>query len=264
MGGVAVGKTMVVTGSASGIGKATTELFRRRGHRVIGVDRRKGDHGDDIVADLGTPAGRAEMIKAIEAACPSGIDAVVASAAIASVPEPQATIAINFFGAVATLEGLRPLLARSKSPRAVTFCSTAVMLPIVDESLVHDLLEKDEATVLAELKADENVCYASGKVALGRWLRRTAVTKEWAGSGILLNAIAPGVVKTPMNDIVFASEQGRKMLKDFQPQAVGRFGEAEEIAEAAGFLAELEGGYLLGQILYVDGGTDAILRPDLV
>ena len=256
-------KTMVVTGSASGIGKATAERFRRQRHRVIGVDRREGGP-DDIVADLSTPGGRAAMIEAVERASPQGIDAVVAAAAIASVPQPQATIAINYYGAIATLEGLRPLLARSRAPRAVTFCSTAMLLPAIDEGLVADLLEKDEQTVLASLTLDADTCYCSGKVALGRWLRRAAISPEWAGSGILLNAIAPGVIKTPMNDIVFSSEEGRQMLATYQPNAVGRFGEADEVAEVAAFLAEMEGSYLLGQILFIDGGTEALLRPTAV
>ena len=256
-------KTIVVTGSASGIGKATAERFRRQGDRVIGVDRREGGP-EDIVADLSTPDGRAAMIEAVERASPQGIDAVIAAAAIASVPQPHATITINYYGAIATLEGLRPLLARSAAPRAVTFCSTAMLLPAIDNGLIADLLEKSERTVLASLTFDANICYCSGKVALGRWLRRAAVSAEWAGSGILLNAIAPGVINTPMNDIVFSSEEGRKMLATYQPNAVGRFGEADDVAEAVAFLAGMEGGYLLGQILFVDGGTEALLRPTAV
>ena len=67
-----------------------------------------------------------------------------------------------------------------------------------------------------------------------------------------------------MNDIVFSSEEGRQMLATYQPNAVGRFGEADEVAEVAAFLAEMEGSYLLGQILFIDGGTEALLRPTAV
>ena len=51
------------------------------------------------------------------------------------------------------------------------------------------------------------------------------------------------------------------MLATYQPNAVGRFGEADEVAEVAAFVAEMEGSYLLGQILFVDGGTEALIRP---
>ncbi|MFP5313548.1 MAG: short-chain dehydrogenase, partial [Actinomycetes bacterium] len=105
-------RTSVITGAASGIGKATKELLEQRGERVIGVDI----HGADVVADLATADGRAAMVDAVREASGGRIDAIYAVAGLA-VPVP-ATVAANFFGTVATLEGLRPLLAESEAPRA--------------------------------------------------------------------------------------------------------------------------------------------------
>ena len=112
-------RTIVVTGAASGIGAATRDRLEHGGHRVIGVDLRNSD----IDADLGTAAGRTAMIDQVTRLAPDGVDAVLAGAGISRQGMDRETIAINYFGAVATLEGLRPLLAKSARPRAVAICS---------------------------------------------------------------------------------------------------------------------------------------------
>src|SRR5581483_3946838 len=109
-------RTCVVTGSASGIGAATARRLAEAGARVIGCDLQ----GADIIADLATEAGRATL--AAEAARLSGgrVDAVIANAGGGP---PESMLQLNFFGAVATLQRLRPLLARSDAPRAVAVSS---------------------------------------------------------------------------------------------------------------------------------------------
>ena len=104
-------RTSVLTGAASGIGKATKDLLEQRGERVIGVDI----HEAEVVVDLSTAAGRAALVQEAGRISGGSIDAVYAVAGLA-VPAP-ATVAVNFFGTVATLEGLRPLLAGSVAPR---------------------------------------------------------------------------------------------------------------------------------------------------
>lgn len=104
-------RTIVVTGAASGIGRATLRLLEQRGDRVIGVDT----HDAELEADLRTPEGRATMIDQVRYRR-SMIDGVVANAGVAH--QSPDDVAVNFFGAVATLERLLPLLARSRAPRA--------------------------------------------------------------------------------------------------------------------------------------------------
>ena len=122
--------------------------------------------------------------------------ACLAGAGIAKWDMKRETIAINYFGAVATLQGLRPLLARSARPRAVAICSTAGFLP-ADDDVVKACLAHDEGAALAAA-AISATSYADSKRALSLWLRRAAVQPEWAGAGILLNGVGPGVVVTPM------------------------------------------------------------------
>lgn len=248
---------VLVTGSASGIGLATRRRLEAAGHRVIGVDLRDAE----IQADLCTSEGRAAMVALAGEMAPAGLDGVVAGAGISRPDRPADTLALNFFGAVATLEGLRPLLARGRRPRAVAVCSTAALLPS-DPATVEACLALDEETARASISARPELCYPTSKRALSLWLRRAAVRPDWAGAGILLNGVAPGVVETPMTAPLLADPEMVKLIAMANPMAVSGYAKPEEMAELIAFLLDLEGHYLLGQVIFNDGGTDALMRPD--
>jgi NAD(P)-dependent dehydrogenase (short-subunit alcohol dehydrogenase family) len=114
----------------------------RSGARVIGVDRRDAE----VSVDLGTSDGRQALVDGVRAIAGDRIDAVFACAGIA-LDEP-CTVAVNYFGVVATLEGLRPLLVRGSQPRAVTIASILSIFPAVDQHLVEACLGGDEAGAL--------------------------------------------------------------------------------------------------------------------
>lgn len=256
-------RTYVVTGSASGIGKATCELLKEGGHRVIGVDVAHAD----VTVDLGTPAGRAELADRVWELSDGTVDAVLAIAGLAT-PTP-ATVAVNFFGTIATLQGLRPLLANSPAPRAVAVSSMAALFP-PDDDLLAALRDADEsraldrATALAADPQTGALIYGTAKRALSRWIRRAAPTPEWAGAGIALNAIAPGVVNTPMTADLTASEEGRQQLAQMVPMPLNGFFEPKDAAELLVWLASEANAHLCGQIVYIDGGSDAVMRGDSV
>lgn len=247
-------RTIVITGAASGIGKATAELCRANGDTVIGIDL----SGTDISADLSTPEGRAAMVTEVERLAPGGIDSLLAGAGI-SRPDAM-TVAVNYYGAVATLEGLRPLLAKSPSPRAVAICSTAAILQ-GNDAVVDACLAGDEAAALAVCAAAPMSAYPDSKKALSLWLRAAAVKPEWAGAGISLNGIGPGVVLSPMTAPLFEDPAMVAAIQRSNPIVSKTYAQPEEIAEVIRFLLTVQTPYLLGQILFVDGGSDALLRP---
>jgi NAD(P)-dependent dehydrogenase (short-subunit alcohol dehydrogenase family) len=245
-----------VTGSASGIGRATAERLARDGARVIGVDLRDAD----VVADLSTPDGRAALVDGVRNASGGTIDAVVACAGVEGVPAPL-IVKVNYFGAVATLVGLRPLLAQSDSPRAVAVSSLAQLHP-VDDELVDACLAGDEDRA-AERAGQERVNgYTSSKRALGRWLRRTAPGDEWAGAGIPLNAVAPGTIRTPIVESHLATEEGRRRMERWVPMPLHGPGEASDVADLIAWLAGPQNVLVTGQVIFIDGGADAVLRGD--
>lgn len=247
--------TIAVTGSAGGIGAATVARLRAKGHRVIGVDIRDAE----VIADLSTADGRAAMVEAMGAACGGVLDGLVAGAGIMG--EDPRVVAINYFGAVATLAGLRPFLAAGTAPSAVAISSNSTSTtPGLPEALVAAILAGDEAVALAAVGEAPGVfAYPASKLALARWVRRHAVTDEWIGAGIRLNAIAPGVIRTPMteNDLGFIFS-----IPDVFPVPIGRPGTPDEMAALLDFLLSPEAGFFCGSVVFADGGSDAATRAD--
>ncbi|HYX49672.1 MAG TPA: hypothetical protein VE843_08010, partial [Ktedonobacteraceae bacterium] len=134
-------RTIVITGAASGIGKAMADLAEARGWQPIRADL----HGGDVEADLATPQGRSAFVSEVNALVGERLDAFIACAGVAT-PTPL-TFKVNYFGAIATLERMRPLLAKGASPRAVGVTSFASVRQS-DPELVKACLSGDEAATL--------------------------------------------------------------------------------------------------------------------
>ena len=190
-------RTYVITGTASGIAAATARMVKEAGNKVIGVDI----HDADIVADLSTRQGRLDAAaKAIELSGGS-IDAVISCAGLA-LPIAK-TVSVNYFGMSELLEALAPTLAKAEAPRAVLISSMASLMPN-DPALVAAMVADDEpqAVAIAQGLVDaadgtDQLIYGSTKRAISRWVRRQCIKPQWAGAGIPLNAIGPGIVRTP-------------------------------------------------------------------
>lgn len=252
--------TYVVSGSASGMGLATATLLRSQGHDVIGVDVRDAE----VVADLSSHQEREEALSEVGALCRGRLDGAALFAGLVGLTGRPAHLlaSVNYFGSVELFEGLRPMLAAAGSSAALAVCSNSMTCqPGVSEELVEALLSGDEAR--AREVADQGpsvMAYPATKTALARWLRRQAPTPDWIGSGIRLNAIAPGVVETSMVAETRADPVLGDLIKGFQVP-IGRGATAEEVAELAVFVLT-RGTFMVGSILLVDGGTEAQLRPD--
>ncbi len=247
-------RTALVTGAASGIGRAIALGLRQAGWQVIGADL----HAGEIAADLGTEAGRGAMVAQAAALCGGRLDSVFACAGILG--GGAATLSVNFFGAAATLLGLRPLLERAAAPRAVVIGSVAGYNK-ADEPLITACLAGDEA--LARTMAagrDELNIYSAAKTGLARFCRAQAVRPEWAGRGILLNVIAPGLVQTGLNRETFADQKRRAAVAAMMPCPMQRHAQPEEIASLAIYLGGAENSFVTGQVIYADGGQEALQR----
>ncbi|NLR72792.1 SDR family oxidoreductase [Novosphingobium sp. ERN07] len=249
-------RTILVTGSAGGIGGAAAAQLRADGLHVVGLDLREAE----VTANLADPAERDGLVDRILVASGGSLDAVVACAGVASA-DTSAMVAVNYFGTVALLDVLRPILASSNAPRAVVVTSSATILPI-SPPLVAACLAGDETQAQELASMEPGLVYASTKRALSRWVRRTSAHHEWAGAGVLLNGVAPGTVRTAMTARLLSSAEGRALLAEATPIGTADYASPEDIAPLLAFLASPQCRYLVGQVLFADGGKDVIRRGD--
>lgn len=250
--------TYLVTGSASGIGRAVRQRLEADGHRVITVDIRDAD----IVADLSDHAACDRVIAQSLARLPEGLDGLVPCAGVG--PETRdirLVPLINYFAVVQMVEGLRPALERKRGG-VVLICSNSAQIMEYSEEYMQALLagDREEAIRVAQT-VDGQTAYGGGKQALARWMRRE--NGAYAGAGIRMNAIAPGYTETNMTASGQASAEYGDAMRAFAASIpVGRPGQPEDQANAVAFLLSEEASFVSGAVLFVDGGHDALFRPD--
>ncbi|KRF21209.1 short-chain dehydrogenase [Nocardioides sp. Soil797] len=250
-------RNVVVTGAASGIGRATAALMASRGDRVVGVDLRDAD----VCADLSTAAGRSVAVAEVISLAPT-VDAVVACAGISG--NSPAVVAVNFFGVTEFATGLLPALSGSSAPR-VAVVASSVAVHASDAALDEACLAGDEESALkraVELEAEGRgaAIYPGSKAALARWVRRESITPAFAGAGIPLNAVAPGIVRTPMSAAIFADPRMVAAADQALPMPLNGHQDPEVLASVLAFLVAEENTHITGQVIFCDGGGETVNR----
>ena len=255
--------TYAVTGAASGMGHAAAQKLRDAGHTVIGVDIKSAD----IVADLSTPDGRKEAADLVLNAADGVLDGAVLAAGLgpAAQPDrPRRIAQVNYFGVVDLLEAWRPALAATPKAKVVVFSSNSTTTtPAVPRRTVRALLAHDAEKALRSVRFLGRIApalmYAASKIAVSHWVRLTAVTPQWAGSGIRLNALAPGAILTPLLEEQLSNPREAKAVRSF-PVPIGGYGDAGQLADWAIFMLSDSADFLCGSVVFVDGGSDAYFR----
>jgi NAD(P)-dependent dehydrogenase (short-subunit alcohol dehydrogenase family) len=246
---------VAMTGSAGGMGQAIRHRLESAGRRVIGIDQRDAE----VVVDLSSGPGREAMVAEVTRQCDGVLDGLVVAAGIQS-GEASTIVSVNYFGAIATLTGLRPCLANGSEPSAVVVSSnSATTQPGFPIEVTELCLEGDEEAARRGVGDDALGAYPASKLALTRWVRRHAPSSDWIGAGIRLNAIAPGFVDTPMTE---GTWDFVATLGDVYPIPAGRAGRPEEIASLIDYLLSTDAGFFCGSVITVDGGTEAVLRAE--
>lgn len=232
------GKVAIVTGAASGIGKATVELFRSEGATVIGAD---AVEGADIRCDAGSESDVTALV-AETLARHGGLDIFFANAGIsggfASIAEQTAEdwaeiLRVNLIGPFLAIKYAAPAIAKRGGGSIV--CTASV----------------------AGLRSGAGgAAYSASKAGVINLVQTAA--QQLSESNIRVNAICPGLIETgmtrPIYEMARASGQADR-LGELNP--LRRGGEPAEIAQAALFLASDESSYVNGAALVVDGGLSS-------
>lgn len=246
-----------MTGGATGIGAAIKNRLQSEGHDVIVIDIKNAD----IEADLSSQDGRDHANSALAAAAPDGLDGFIACAGVGGHISPISLIPrVNYFGAVASIEGARDLLAMKNGALVIVSSQTAGM--DYDKNYLQLLEQGKEAEACSAVdKLDGHTAYGGAKCALTRWMRVHCA--EYAAMGVRMNAIAPGFTETPLNAAAGSSPKLAEAMERYKASIpVGFAGTPEDQAAAAAFLLSSEARYVCGTILFVDGGSDAVMRPN--
>ena len=258
-------KSFIVTGVASGLGSCVAKSLRANGSKVIGIDW-KGN--PDIQADL---SKEDEVIGAMEQAflmCPNP-SGVVSNAGLSPVHENKSEIIeVNWFAAKMVLELSLEYLATSEGSSAVGIASIGAALG-GDPELEGYLHSEDREAIeifLANMQDNDPssigiVAYSTCKAALARFARTNA--QNWGSKGVRLNVVAPGKMDTAMLDGLLSDPVLSEGVSGL-PSGVMETGYPDQIANVIKFLLSSDSSFVHGQVIYVDGGTEAIMRPDLV
>lgn len=247
----------VVSGAASGIGALVRKRLEAQGYTVIGIDLKN----TEVTADLSTSEGRKKAIDETLDKCGGKIDRLVLAAGLGGHLDNGALVArVNYFGAVELLDGVKDALAATNGRCVVIGSNSSQMRTDPHSPMVEAMLDGNEAKTIEVIgDAHASGVYGHSKHAVTRAVRRRAA--DWGAAGITINVIAPGPTETAMLDGVKEHPTISKSL-DMIPIPKKRFGKPGEMADIIEFMLSDTADYMQGSVIYVDGGTDAQLRPD--
>jgi len=255
------GKTVVVTGCASGIGAATAALLAERGARVIGLDR----HGDgDGLAGF----------HALDLADPGSIDAALRHideplhglANVAGVPgslDGETVMRVNVLGLRHVTETLLPRMEPGSAMVQVASGAGAgwrERLDLIRDLLRHRSYEDGLAWVRDRPMAGPDAYNFSKEVAIVYAMAGSMLARP---HGVRSLSVSPGAVETPiLKD--FYDTMGADILDRLKAQSGGRNGTPDDIARVIVFALSEDAGWLNGTDIGADGGSEVALTFDLV
>jgi 3-oxoacyl-[acyl-carrier protein] reductase len=240
------GRTALVTGGTRGIGLAIVRALRRDGARVVAIGKAKDqieafrrEFAEDPLASVEMADVRdSDALKAVRDGL-SGLDILVPNAGVntrvqALELEDEALWAMihtNLYGVFITCQVFGPLLLARPGGRVVVTSSL---------SAIHGM----------NLRA----AYAATKAGVSGLVRSLAV--EWGPKGVNVNAVGPGIIKTPLT-MAYMEQFPERVTATIEHTPLRRLGTPEDVADVVAFLASDGARFITGQTIYVDGGISA-------
>ncbi len=240
------GRTALVTGGTRGIGLAITRALRREGAGVVAIGKAKDqidafrrEFSEDPMASVENADVRDRAaLEAVRDTLP-GLDILVPNAGVNTRVTAlelddgplRDMFDTNLYGVFVTCQVFGPLLFNRPGGRVVVTGSL---------SAIHGM----------NLRA----AYAATKAGISGLVRSLAV--EWGPRGVTVNAVGPGIIKTPLT-IAYMEQFPERVTAAIEHTPLGRLGEPEDVADVVTFLASDKARFITGQTIFVDGGVSA-------
>jgi glucose 1-dehydrogenase len=248
------GQTALVTGASSGIGRAVAQGMAAAGARLVVNFRSEQDEAEAVVAGIEQAGGEAIALKAdvsdeneVEAMFAAAarrfgaIDVVVANAGLQK-DAPSAEMTLDDWRKVIDVN----LTGQFLTARAALRCFRAQGRRGISRALGKIICM---SSVHETIPWAGHVNYAASKGGVALMMKTLA--QEFAAEGVRVNAVAPGAIQTAINEEETSGEAGERLLKLIP---YGRIGVAEDVANAAVWLASDLADYVVGATILVDGG----------
>ena len=251
MSGRLAGKVAVVTGGTSGIGETTVRLFASEGARVVIVARRPGP-GNDLVAELGP--GTTRFLSA---------DVAIETTAKTAINLAESWGGVDVLVNNAAIDWVSPILETSEADVRRVLDINFIGAFLMQREAGRRMLERGRGSIINLTSRNASVgvptmgLYAAAKGALLSLTRAAAI--EWAGQGVRVNAVAPGLTATPLVRTWISGQEDPVAFEKEVAAAIpqGRLAQPIDIANAILFLASDESRHITGITLAVDGGYTA-------
>jgi NAD(P)-dependent dehydrogenase (short-subunit alcohol dehydrogenase family) len=255
--GSQTGQTMIVTGAASGIGRACAERLVADGAHVVAADLAEDPGARDETGEQGQ--SRLSYIQTD----------VTDEGSVAKLVSRAKEISGRISGVVnaAGVAGGGPvhLLDRAEWDRVIAVNLTGTFLVakhIIAQMLDQERVEGERGSVvtIASIEGLEGTAggsaYSASKGGVVLLTKNMAI--DYGRKGIRVNAICPGFIETPMTESIFGSEMMRIPAEEcVREHKLGRYGQPEEIASVASFLLSADASFVTGHAIAVDGGYTA-------
>ncbi|MDI6756767.1 MAG: 3-oxoacyl-[acyl-carrier-protein] reductase [Endomicrobiia bacterium] len=240
------GKVSIVTGSASGIGRSIAEKFAAEGAKVV-ISDVNVEGARRTASEIASGAGVETMAVNLNVADSAECDAVVKS-----VIEKFGKIDILVNNAGITKDGLIIRMTDEDWLKVIDINLKGVFN--MTRACARDMLRKKSGRVIniaSVVGLMGNAGQANYSASKGGVIALTKTcAREFASRGVLVNAIAPGFIKTAMT-AALSDEMKTKLAQQIP---LGRLGEPEDVASAAAFLASEDSSYITGHVISVNGG----------
>lgn len=238
-------RTALITGAASGIGAACARRFAQEGARIAGLDLQKPPAG-------ALPAGACFFEADVR-------DEAAVAAAVSGAREQLGSIDVLVNAAGVSGIGMAHQLAVEEFDRVMDINLKGSFL--VSKHVLAAMLEQGSGSIihLASIEGLEGInsqlAYNASKGGVVLMTKNMAI--DYAPQGIRVNCLCPGMIETPMTEMLRTEglREVREQMRRFH--AMGRFGQPEEVAAAALFLASDDASFVTGAALTVDGGFTA-------